>query len=360
VGSRELAAPAPAGNGSTRGDQTTLGTSLRILHAPLNIGGMAGTLAAAQRRLGHHAVSYSVARHDFGFAEDLVEPRPNSRSGLTKLVRRFADSFDVFHFYFGESISGTSLADVPMLAKMKKKIFFWFCGCEVRDEKTSLLAYEYSACLDCFPKLCLNRERSTAVALAYATALFVATPDLLEFVPGSILLPQVVDFDLVESVRIPRVTHDWSRPFRIVHAPSDRAIKGTRYIEAAVEALRHDGIEVELELLERLNHAEVLRRAQTADLAIDQVLAGSYGIFAAEMMALGIPVVAYIRSDLKSCYPAPPPVLNANPANLVDVLRAAMLEPDQRAKLARDGFDYARQVHHPDVIAKRTLAYYRG
>lgn len=318
---------------------------------------MAGTLAAAQRRLGHHAVSYSIVDHEFGFPSDVVEPRPVSRFGLAKLTRRLAGRFDVFHFYYGESIYGPSLLDVPYLAKKNKKIFFWFCGCDLRDEKVSLFEHEYSACLECFPKLCLARERATEMATRHATGIFVATPDLLEFAPGSVLLPQIVDFDLIERVRMPRQERP-ERPFRIVHAPSDRAIKGTRFVEAAVQSLRDEGLDVELLLLERQKHEDALRIAQAADLAVDQVLAGTYGVFAAEMMALGVPVVAYLRPDLVPLYPAEPPILNANPETLAQVLRRAVRDPAAAASLAVDALEYVRQVHHPDVIAKNSLAYY--
>ena len=38
-------------------------------------------------------------------------------------------------------------------------------------------------------------------ALKYANAIFVSTPDLIEFIPGSILLPQPIDINTFESMK---------------------------------------------------------------------------------------------------------------------------------------------------------------
>ena len=52
-------------------------------------------------------------------------------------------------------------------------------------------------------------------------------------------------------------------------------------------------------------HAEAMKLYAQADLVIDQLLAGWYGGFAVETMAMGKPVVCYIRAeDLQFVPPA--------------------------------------------------------
>lgn len=332
---------------------------MRILHAPQNIGGMAGALAAAQRRLGHDAVSFSTAANAFQFRSDIMAERPSSWRRAVAVAARLARSFDVFHFYFGESLLGASLADVRLLRAAGKTVAFYFCGCDIRDEKQTLFSQRYSACSECFPKLCsANRERAQFVAERYANVNFVSTPDLLEFLPRAVLLPQVIDLDLIDRVlEEPAAPRD-DDVVRVVHAPSNRLIKGTRYVEAAVEQLRSEGVAIELSLLENMPHDEAMRRAQAADIAVDQVLAGAYGQFAAEMMALGVPVVSYVRDDLVDEYPEEPPLAVADPESLVKVLRDLANDRGRRTRLGVSGFGYARRVHAPDVLAELALAHY--
>src|SRR5208337_1045219 len=78
----------------------------------------------------------------------------------------------------------------------------------------------------------------------------------------------------------------------------------------------------------RTPHAEAIRLYAQADLVIDQLLAGWYGGFAVEMMAMGKPVVCYIRAeDLRFVPPAMAaelPLIPARPDALEDNLEAAI------------------------------------
>lgn len=318
---------------------------------------MASTLAAAQRQLGHEALSCTFGENDFRFPSDVVM----SPEWWTQpeLLLDLARKHDVFHFYFGESLLGASLRDVPVLSRLRKRIFFYFCGCDIRDEKWALFHHEYSTCTECFPKLCsANRDVAKRVADRYGIVNFVSTPDLLEHVPRSRLLPQVIDLPLIDRVLAEPVLARGDDTFRIAHAPSNRAIKGTRYVEAAVAELRREGRNVELVLIERTPHDEAMRITRGCDLAVDQVLAGAYGQFAAEAMALGVPTVSSLRADLVARYPEPPPIADAWPPTLVSTIRRLLDDGDERARLAAGGPAYARYVHSPVRLAEITLEAY--
>src|SRR5438094_453806 len=75
----------------------------------------------------------------------------------------------------------------------------------------------------------------------------------------------------------------------VVHAPSNRARKGTEQLVAACE-----GLEVDLEIVEGLHHDEAFARYAAADIVVDQLNAGWYGVFALEAMALGKPVLTFL------------------------------------------------------------------
>ena len=88
----------------------------------------------------------------------------------------------------------------------------------------------------------------------------------------------------------------------------------------AIARLQAEGSALELLLVEKLSHAEARRVYERADLLVDQLLAGWYGGLAVELMALGKPVVCYIReSDLKFIPPQMQqdlPIINARPMRI--------------------------------------------
>jgi hypothetical protein len=332
---------------------------MRILHAPENIGGMAGVLARAQVDLGHQARSYAFASNHFKFPADIVMKRPESYLECLQKAVSFSTQFDVFHFYFGSSLLGYTLKDVRWLSRLGKKVFFHFCGCDARDEKATIMKYPISACACCFPKLCnANRRQALTIASQYGRTNFVSTPDLLEFVDRSVLLPQVVDFDLINEVlREPEPPRDPNK-LVIAHAPTNRMIKGTSFLFEAVAELQTKGMKMELLLIEQMNHADALRRYREADIALDQLLVGSYGMVSAEMMALGVPTIVYIRDDLLPKYPQAPRLINATPLNLKNVLARLYDHREELESYRASGQEYAMEVHHPARLASQCLAYY--
>jgi glycosyltransferase involved in cell wall biosynthesis len=149
---------------------------------------------------------------------------------------------------------------------------------------------------------------------------------------------------------------------RIVHAPSDGSIKGTPMILDALQQLK-SRYDFDLILVEKKTHEEALALYRSADIAIDQILAGWYGGFAVEMMAMGKPVACYIREqDIKFVPEAMKndmPIFKINPGRLVEDIAAVLdrrAEWHDRGRMSRS---YVERWHNPDTIAKAMLAAYR-
>ncbi len=338
---------------------------MKIFHGPQNIGGMAGVLALAQRQVGFSSAAHCYATGNFRYRSDkeisLEMSYSKRRWLLWKILIKALFSYDVFQFYFGESILGPSLSELPLLKKLGKKIFFYFCGCDIRSSKLTIEKYTYSACKECWPMACsANQKQAMRSALKYADAIFVSTPDLIEFIPGSILLPQPIDISKFETMkqRIALSKREGA-VMKIAHAPSNRKMKGTQYVEEAVAKLVASGYMVELILVENLPYEEALECCANADIVVDQLLIGAYGQYAVEMMALGKPVVCYLRDDLLEHYGDDLPIINANPDNLVDVLRRLLDSKDDWHTLGQQGIRYVQAHHDSQVIANRLIEYYQ-
>jgi hypothetical protein len=76
-------------------------------------------------------------------------------------------------------------------------------------------------------------------------------------------------------------------------------------------------------------------------------------------MALGKPVVCYIRDDLVGKYPDLP-IVNANQDNLYEKLVALIRNKKARDEAGKKGKEYVHRRHLPAVVAKKSIELYQG
>ena len=191
---------------------------------------------------------------------------------------------------------------------------------------------------------------------AYACGIYALNPDILNVLPAKASFVPYGHVFLDECT--PVFSQDHSGPLRILHAPSHRGVKGTDLILNALNNLREEGFNFELILVEGLNNAEAKKIYERADILIDQVLAGWYGGLAVELMALGKPVLAYIReSDMRHIdeeMRKDMPLVNVDPFTLMDELKNILSM--RRSDLVNLGVRsrlYVEKWHNPIEIAAR-------
>ena len=140
----------------------------------------------------------------------------------------------------------------------------------------------------------------------------------------------------------------------VLHAPNHRRIKATPDLELAVDALRAEGLDVRLVLLERRPNREVRDALRTADVLAEQFLVG-YGLLAVEGMASGAAVISNLGwlPDEVRLHPAiaESPIVDATPETLTDRLRELVLDPERRARLGAIGRDYVMRWHSDTAAA---------
>ena len=143
-------------------------------------------------------------------------------------------------------------------------------------------------------------------------------------------------------------------PVTVLHAPNHRRIKATPDLELAVDALRAEGLDVRLVLLERRPNREVRDALRTADVLAEQFLVG-YGLLAVEGMASGAAVISNLGwlPDEVRLHPAiaESPIVDATPETLTDRLRELVLDPERRARLGAIGRDYVMRWHSDTAAA---------
>src|SRR5439155_6674874 len=121
---------------------------------------------------------------------------------------------------------------------------------------------------------------------------FYSTLDLAASAPNASHLPLAIEAPRwIEAGRAPLPEADRRDGVRgavvIGHAPTNRLIKGTRHVTAAVEALRHEFPRLELRLIEKQPWEAMPAFLAGCDILVDQLMMGWYGLLAIEGMAEG-------------------------------------------------------------------------
>lgn len=175
---------------------------------------------------------------------------------------------------------------------------------------------------------------------AFDGPVFVSTPDLLFDVPQAHLLPVVVD---VRRWASDQPVLEREVPV-VVHAPSRAALKGSAHVESALAPLVAAGL-IDYVRLEAVPPEQVFEIVRNADVVLDQFAIGSYGVLATEAMAAGRVVVAHVPHEVRQVHEVEPPIVEASPQDLEDVVRAILADPEAAREQARLGVAYAKEFH---------------
>ena len=307
---------------------------MRVTHCPVNIAGIPWENVQALRRQGvdarlvvfergklHHEADWSLDRHG---------TLPARLAQQFAAFARLAPTTDVFHFYFGLTLVPKSI-QFPLLRALRKKSVFHYLGSDIRGRTREELAFGKRA-----------------------DAEIVGSYDATRWVPEAHVIPP--GLDLRPFTPVP--PSDDPRPL-VVHAPSNREKKGTRYVIEACEQLN-----VDLDIVEGVPHEEARERYRRADIVVDQLNAGWHGVFALECMALGKPVVTYLKPDVversAEGYGIRIPIVPATRDTLADALRPLVEEPAKRREIGAAGRAYVEEVHDIDRVADRLVDLYRS
>ena len=97
-----------------------------------------------------------------------------------------------------------------------------------------------------------------------------------------------------------------------------------------------------------------------ADIIIDQVSVGSYGVFAIEAMALGKPVITYISDEMKKTFPTSLPIISAGFEDMKDAIERLIDDFELRKKLGKAGREYVERYHDTYKVTKYLKDIYTG
>lgn len=334
---------------------------MRILIAPHEICGQMRLLAHTFRELGHEALALAYNQDPRAYPTDITFGWTKRTSRIKKLTDsvstfiRHHNKYDVLHMFYGRSFL-PKLVDLPLLKRLPCRLFTHFRGVEILSGDFIKYQRDRLLGLDALqpPLQRPHQAKRLKAWRKYADGLFVSEPDLLRIAPEARLVQQVID------------TRQWApvyteparkRPIRIIHPPSSRWKKGTKFVIEAIDALKRSGHAIDFVLVENMSHEKAKAAYASADIAVDQLLVGWHGNVSIEFMSLGKPVVCYIDPELHSYRPNLP-IASATPANLASVLEDLILDDQRRIEMGINGRRYVEQTHDALAICEDLLKIY--
>lgn len=296
---------------------------------------------------------------------------------LRSLVKRH----DVLYAYgsFASLGPGTKLArrTADLARRRGVRMFLKPSGCRYEDLKARWSQWDGGAvCGNCaIREHChddvnaelidlANNYFETAVGWGYlpepalrSTPLLAKSIDLDVWTPGLFIPPE---HRLASTSKI-RVLHSFSAHGR---AGSDVNIKGSHIVRGAVAELQADGLDIELIEVGDVPSTHMRYLQAQADICVDQLIYGWWGSTSLECMALGKPVVCYLRAEFlasfESAFPkfrGAIPVVNADVSTFKEVLRALALDEQERRRRGRASRAFAEAFLNPSDNAVRLVEF---
>lgn len=284
------------------------------------------------------------------------------RTVYKRQIKKWIKWADVLHYVWSAALKNGE--DLAYAEKLNKPIFIEWVGSDIRNpdflntinpfyKKAYNNGYEYAA------HESKNKSEENQKLFSKYNAIPLLSPEMSLFVNRDLfsevkLLYQRINLKSFVP-QFPSIHNN--RPL-VIHSPSAKIAKGSNYIIPIIEELQKEHT-FDFIMLNNMPRSEVLDIMQKADIFIDQIIGGSYGMATMEAMSYGKPVMCYIMPEVfdaglsRNC-----PIVNTNPDNLKEKLIELLQNPHLRHDLGKKSRAFAEEFHDADKIAKELVLLY--
>jgi hypothetical protein len=314
---------------------------------------------------------YTTSRFDINLQrinDWLAREHPMNHQNFPRLVLALALlRYDFFHFFNDRGLlvpvsrMGIHETELKALRTAGKRIYTCAYGADVRTQRKTRELGRYNICMGCPEprRFCVCDdtvgEANMRQTSLYANAL-IAMGDMLAYVPGARNL-HYWPLDLSKFQPAIREYRP-GRPLRVAHAPNHPQFKGTWYLRDAIARLQMEGIAIELVRVQGVPNEKVLELFGSADIVADQFIAGFHGYTALEAMALGKPVICFLRGPEMTIDPDECPIINADPDSLYDVLKDCATGKTDLKAIGERSRAYVEKHYSLEAVADRLARLY--
>lgn len=282
----------------------------------------------------HYKTSYT---YEYNFYE---------RNSLYRYIRSIFNfifclfRFDIFHFISGETLLTRRLRgfELWIYKLFGKRIIMQFVGSDIRDEDYVLWKknnmVEFLNGQQNFNKSKVWQKKLIKHAEKYADYILVSTPDLIELIPRAEYYPVLLDIDKFTTELDALPLHLKKKTeITILHSPSSfkYTLKGSDVIgDVLRKIVSQDKYNIQLilpgeKVKDRITNYsatryEMFEHYRKADIVIDQLITGWYGLISVETLAAKKQAVCYVDKHLEHYLYPDCPIALADITNLENVL----------------------------------------
>lgn len=343
---------------------------MKVFFAPYNISSMSTATIDSLRELGVDAEGVSivddkvVTHSQFIKVINLRKP-----TGSLKNFLRFCFNFPYFILFVTYKICRADvlywIQELPfprvywkfLIKILKKKGVIEFVGSDIRNPKILSKinpfykevyhhGYEYAG---------YENEQKSIRNLGdfhYLGFTWIGCPEMFLFehssVPfsnkKSIFQRYRIDFDKIISSK-------YNIKIKIVHAPTAKIAKGSNIIKSVINELQKN---YDIEFIELFGVAreKALEIISSADIFIDQIICGGYGMACIEAMSMGVPTICFVMPEVfENGLPEECPIVNSNPLSLKQNVIALIENNEMRIDIGKKSIEYVMKYHDADKIA---------
>ncbi len=332
-------------------------TRARMLVGPTNSAGQGHAWAQAAKTLPDvDAVSFALHRKgQFQFKDDYGVPlawfgqprwqRAQEQHVLSSYTHVMVESLRPI---FGARGYPDASADIAAMLDKGINVSLLFHGSDIRLPSRHAKRERWSPFTpgdDLTERLEKQARAHAELVESLGLPVFVSTVDLLDDVPDAQWLPVAIDPARWQQAGRPLFAGE--RPV-VVHTPSNAKLKGTEEIDAVLTGLHQSG-QIEYRRITGVTHDRMPSVIGDADIVVDQLRIGLYGVAAAEALAAGRIVVSYVgdgvRQRVRSLTGREVPIVEAEPDTLGDVVTGLIADRDAAAERAAAGPGFVAELH---------------
>uniref|UniRef100_UPI004047B72F hypothetical protein n=1 Tax=Flavobacterium sp. TaxID=239 RepID=UPI004047B72F len=217
---------------------------MKIILLPEELAGQSRNLVLGLRAIGLDAVNLS-GHHPLGYEADIYFKKSKFKivRYIDKVIKYLNTNFsyDVYHYHYAKSLLPMHL-DVVVNKFFRKRVLVEFYGSDIRMPELESLRNKYY--INSYHENSKINQKKMRIWAYLTNGEAIVSDSYMKF----FLEPYFKKIHIVGlrlDVKSIKPNYVKNRTIKIVHAPSQKAFKGTKYLECAISNMQRSGLKFE-------------------------------------------------------------------------------------------------------------------
>lgn len=263
-------------------------------------------------------------------------------------------------FLYSRHLKKYQEAEYRILKFFHKKMYMFLCGSDSRPPYCGVDTYDG----DIEQIYVATKEKAANIRMIEKYMTLIDNPASSQFHTKPYVISQAIGIPIDYKERVREDSSQQNEHIVILHAPSNKAYKGTDIIRKIIEEIKFEGYDFEYVEIVRMKHEKVLEQLKRASLVVDELYSDT------PMAGLGteaainrIPVitVGYYSQCYKEYLPEPiPPTVFCSIEELKEKIIWLIKDEKSREDIGKAEYEYVMQNWEAGIVAKHFIELLSG